>query len=187
MTPRVLGAAAVVLGVASVVTPAQAQMAVAVGGNLPLPVDPLQYGVVGRFGYRTGLGHGALIHTLIFQPEVVAGFVHLPSLADSVHHPDELRAGGGLRLGCLCGLDSWVPSHAFAVEPFAFGHIYGAWAADGLDIAPGGLLYDVGGALEVRVADWSVGFRASYDHLTKEGPHAWAELGVDVEYRWFAW
>ncbi len=181
---RRLLTAAVILSVSSWLGHASAQIALAGDGNLALTHHKTGYGGDLRFGYRTGLGHASLIHTVIFQPEVVLGAMHLPSLAPAVHYQNEARAGGGLRIGCLCGAD--FTTNAFTLEPFVFGHLYSAFATSGSKFAKPGLLYDLGGALDVHVAALSAGIHASYEHLNEKGRHSWPELGLHVEYRWFA-
>jgi hypothetical protein len=182
-TPRRVLCAATLLGVSSFVGRARAQVAEAVDANLALTRRDTGYGGDIRVGYRTGLGHASLVHTVIFQPELTVGAMHLPSLAPALHYEDQLRAGGGIRIGCLCGFD--FTTNAFTLEPFAFGHVYTAFATDAEKIAGPGFLFDLGGALDVHVAAVSAGVHASYDHLNEKGRHSWPELGVHFEYRWF--
>jgi len=190
---RLITAVLVALGMLSLATHAEAQLAAAADVNVatPLDQDALYHhvGVFGRFGYRTGLGHASLIHTIIFQPEVVAGFTQLPQLLPVLEHRNEVRGGGGLRIGCVCGLLHELSNHTVTAEPFAFAHAYLAYAVDSGSFANPAFLFDVGAALDIRMdflRDWSLGVHGSYDRLRHDGPHDWAELGLHAEYRWFA-
>jgi hypothetical protein len=92
MTPgggALIGAAA--RFVLSWLSRAHAQMAAAADVNMAFPAPDANAGYGGalRFGYRTGLGHQSLIHTIIFQPEVALGGIYLPSLAPTLRYENQ--------------------------------------------------------------------------------------------------
>jgi hypothetical protein len=125
-------------------------------------------GIDGRFGYRFGLPRAWIWHSLIMQLEAVAGYEHMLSGARDV---DVGRLGGGGRLGLLLG----------AFEPFAFAHITVADAPAGW-----GNLWDVGAALDWRLATFNVGVHAARSRLNvaDEADLFW-EFGLHSEFRGF--
>ena len=124
--------------------------------------------VDGRFGWRFGLPRAAIVHSIIFQLEAIAGYDRLPpwDAGTAVE-----RLGGGGRIGLLLG---WL-------EPFGLSHASIADAAGKV-----AYLVDVGAALDWRLPAWSLGLHWSHDWLGGNVDSVqFDELGVHVELRGF--
>lgn len=128
-------------------------------------------GVDGRFGDRFGIPRGLFVHFLIFQPEIVVGWLDL-RLRDRQDLAAQIGSvGGGLRVGILDA----------SFEPFAYAHASAAFGGEGF-----GSLIDAGVALDLRLRGSSLGLHGSYSTLLAAGDHtAWFEVGPHFEVRWF--
>jgi hypothetical protein len=167
---RRAAAAAAVLSVASYAGESAAQEAVALDGNMVFAKSNGEFGigVDARAGYRTGLPRFLIVHSIILQPEAIAGYERS---TDSEKDNGVGRLGGGLRLGILFG---WL-------NPFAFAHVCAADAAGAW-----GHLEDLGGALDWRFPTHSFGVQYAHQwvHLSYGTPE-YQVIGLHAEFRGF--
>jgi hypothetical protein len=130
--------------------------------------DQLGAGADLRFGYRIGVPRSWIVHNIAFQPELLAGYLNIPS-------PDGrdnlVRFGGGGRIGVLIG----------ALEPFVVGHISAAYGN-----SHWGHLGDFGGAADLRWSNGSVGAGATYGWIwVGDALRNVIEFGPHVEVHFF--
>lgn len=121
-----------------------------------------------RFGLRFGLPRAFIIHTIILQPEVIAGVRRLPPWDADV---TAYRVGGGGRIGATLGY----------VEPFGVAHFSGAEGD-----SHWGYLWDVGAAVDLRFTGSSLGVHWAHDWLHIAGAQEqFNNFGLHFEVRWF--
>jgi hypothetical protein len=167
---RILGGA-IALAIA-VAWPGEAAAQWAAGADVSgiLPGGAKEWGAAAdlRFGLRFGLPRAFIIHTVILQPELIAGYRRLPPWDADV---PAYRLGGGGRIGAMLGY----------LEPFAVGHFS---AVDGS--GNWGYLWDVGAALDFRFTGSSLGAHWTHDWLRVDGALGqFNEVGLHFEFRWF--
>jgi hypothetical protein len=99
---------------------------------------------------------------VVFQPEIVGGYLYLPEIGAHRTNVHEDRGGARIRLGCLCGRIEWF---------LVYGHVNFAAGTHDLD-----WLFDIGSALDWRFSGSSLGVHVIYDALGSGGIHWW-EVG----------
>ncbi len=155
--------------------PAQAQLAVGADGNFAFGSDEkkLGGGFDLRLGYRLGLPRSWHFHTVIIQPEIIAGYLNLPDLLPSRHYE-----AGPPRLGSRLGFLLPTGSLQLDTEILGYFHLSG--------LGPQGLgwFVDYGGAIEGRVDWFSFGGHVSYQNLSTAGGWVhWWQVGPHFEFR----
>jgi hypothetical protein len=128
----------------------------------------------GRLGYRFGLPRSFHFHTVIFNPEIIVGYIDFRD-----RHGDETkmgRFGFGGRVGLSLGY----------FELFSLAHASPTWDLDSVH-----MLYDAGCAIDARapLSDgvWphlSFGLHGTYNTWTATPREHWFEYGGHLEYHW---
>lgn len=124
-------------------------------------------GFSGRIGYRIGLG------PLWIAPELGGGYLSFGEVGANSIHPSRVYGGGRLGLGGF-------------VQPQIYGHAGYGWMGGVRDISFRGAMFEVGGALDLRVIPLlGIGVHAGYtsndsinEGLLGRGAINWVNFGV---------
>jgi hypothetical protein len=166
---------ATALFVASLSSPAAAQMTLAAEGSGLAETKSLSTGgaVDVRHGFRFALPSSFIFFGAAtrFEVETLGGYWRVP-----------MNPGGAVNVGRI----AWGMRIGLAgevAEPFIFGHGGVAFG----DLGAAGT-WDVGGAIEVRVRWASFGVHMSVNGIdTGHGDLSWVEIGPHVQVRWPLW
>ncbi|HWA72789.1 MAG TPA: hypothetical protein VG937_10655 [Polyangiaceae bacterium] len=152
---------------------ARAQLVLSLDTKIAVPKSHhIGGGADARFGFRFGLPRAWRFHTVMFQPEVMAGDLFLPSLGKAEEAVTISRRSIGGRAGLQFG----------KVDLFYYGHAGVSLSNRGIEAA-----YDQGGALDLRFRVWSIGLHGGREWIEHRDSPGWWIGGLHGEYHWFAW